>query len=83
MDDEKMKRSESKPAVDASSFAGDKIKAEHVVKEGDTLSGIALKYYGSAAKDMWMKIFEKNKSVIGDDPNMIEPGQRLRIPDID
>jgi nucleoid-associated protein YgaU len=58
-----------------------KFVAEHTVEEGDTLSGIALKYYGSATKDMWMVIYNANKSVIGDDPNLIKPGQVLKIPE--
>ena len=57
-----------------------KFIAEHTVKEGDTLSGIALKYYGSASKEMWMSIYNANKAVIGDDPNRIKPGQVLKIP---
>ncbi|MFP3853928.1 MAG: LysM peptidoglycan-binding domain-containing protein [Anaerolineales bacterium] len=68
---------------DPSVFAGTKIKAEHEVKEGETLGDIALKYYGSADKEKWMKIYEQNKRVIGDNPNSIRPGQRLRIPELD
>jgi nucleoid-associated protein YgaU len=64
-------------------FSSTKIKTEHVVAEGETLSGLALKYYGSAAKEKWMAIYDLNKRVIGDDPNLIKPGQRLRIPDLD
>ena len=64
-------------------FAGAKIKAEHEVKEGETLSGIALKYYGSAEKEKWMKIYEQNKQVIGDDPGLVKPGMHLRIPELD
>ena len=51
---------------------------KHVVVSGDTLSGIAKKYYDDAGK--YMKIYEANKDVIGDDPNMIKPGQELVIP---
>lgn len=58
-----------------------KFIAEHTVEVGDTLSGIALKYYGSATKDMWMVIYNANKTVIGDDPNLIKPGQNLKIPE--
>lgn len=54
--------------------------AEHVVGEDDTLSHIALKYYKNAAKPYWMVIFEANKEVIGDNPNIIVPGMKLRIP---
>lgn len=46
----------------------------YVVKKGDTLSGIASKY-GTT----WNKLYEKNKSVIGSNPNKIYPGQVLTI----
>lgn len=59
-----------------------KTKATHTVKSGETLSDIALKYYGSAVKEKWMAIYEANKDVIGDDPNLIKEGQKLRIPEI-
>jgi nucleoid-associated protein YgaU len=52
----------------------------HTVQSGETLSHLALKYYGSAAKDNWMKIYEANKAIIGDNPNMIKVGQELVIP---
>jgi nucleoid-associated protein YgaU len=52
----------------------------HKVVEGETLSHLALKYYGSAARESWMKIYEANKDVIGDNPNMIRVGQELKIP---
>lgn len=60
-----------------------KILAKHVVKSDETLSHIALKYYGSAVKDKWMIIYEANKDVIGDNPNIIRPGMELVIPEID
>jgi len=50
----------------------------HTVVPGDTLSGIARKYYGSAAR--WPEIFEANKDKI-QNPNLIYPGQVFVIPD--
>lgn len=46
----------------------------YVVKKGDTLSGIASKH-GTT----WQKLYEKNKSVIGNNPDKIYPGQILSI----
>lgn len=58
----------------------DKPINQHKVVAGDTLSQIALNYYGSAAKDKWMLIYEANKDIIGDNPNLIRPGMVLNIP---
>lgn len=53
-------------------------KAEiYEIVSGDTLGGIAKKFYGSAGK--YMKIFEANREIISD-PNKIYPGQKIRIP---
>jgi nucleoid-associated protein YgaU len=62
--------------------AEQKIKAVHTVAKGETLSDISLKYYGSAVKEKWMKIYEANKDVIGDNPNLIVTGQVLKIPEV-
>ena len=51
---------------------------KHTVVAGDTLSGIAKKYYDDAGK--YMKIYEANKGVIGDNPDLIKPGMELVIP---
>ena len=56
---------------------------EHTVVSGDTLSGIALKFYGSAARDKWMAIYEANKEIIGDNPSLIRVGQTFKIPNLD
>ncbi len=60
---------------------GPVLPTEHVVQSGDTLSGIAKKYYGDAAK--WPEIYKANKDVIGDDPSKIYPGQKFTIPKLD
>lgn len=49
----------------------------HLVKKGDTLSKIALEYYGDA--NLYPQIFEANRDILKD-PNKIRVGQRLRIP---
>lgn len=55
---------------------------KHKVKKGETLSHIALKYYGSATRKMWMPIYEANKSVIGNKPSRLREGVVLEIPDL-
>ena len=52
----------------------------HTVVSGDTLGKIAKKYYGNAMK--YPEIFEANKPMLKD-PDLIYPGQVLRIPAID
>ena len=51
---------------------------KHVVESGESLSTIAKKHYDDAGK--YLKIYEANKDVIGDDPNLIKPGMELIIP---
>ena len=46
----------------------------YTVKKGDTLSEIAEKYGVN-----WKTLYNKNKNVIGDNPNLIKPGQILVI----
>jgi nucleoid-associated protein YgaU len=57
-----------------------KVIRKYVVVSGDTLSGIAKKYYDDAAK--YMAIYEANKALIGDNPDLIKPGMELIIPDL-
>lgn len=49
-------------------------KKYYVVQSGDNLSSIAAKY-GTT----WQAIYDKNKGIIGNNPNVIKPGQRLEI----
>lgn len=59
---------------------GEKESKFYTVKSGDSLSKIAKEFYGNAMK--YMVIFEANKPMLKD-PNMIYPGQVLRIPELD
>ncbi|NQX86482.1 MAG: peptidoglycan-binding protein LysM [Flavobacteriaceae bacterium] len=52
----------------------------HTVASGDTLGKIAKKYYGNAMK--YPVIFDANKPMLKD-PNLIYPGQVLRIPHVE
>lgn len=47
------------------------------IVSGDTLSGIAKKYYGDAMQ--YPRLFDANKEVIKD-PDLIYPGQKIRVP---
>ena len=52
----------------------------YTVQRGDSLSKIAKAHYGNAMK--YPEIFEANKPMLKD-PNLIYPGQVLRIPDLE
>ena len=49
----------------------------YTVKSGDSLSKIAKEVYGDAMK--WEALFQANLEVIKD-PNLIYPGQQIRVP---
>jgi murein DD-endopeptidase MepM/ murein hydrolase activator NlpD len=49
----------------------------YTVRQGDTLSGIARKL---DIRGGWKVLYAINKKVIGPDPNIIEVGQKLRLP---
>ena len=50
----------------------------YTIEAGDSLSKIAKRVYGDAMK--WKALFEANREVIKD-PDLIYPGQKIRIPD--
>jgi LysM repeat protein len=50
----------------------------YTVQPGDTLWDIAQRAY--ADPEDWDTIYNANKQVIGNDPNLIKPGQVLHIP---
>lgn len=52
------------------------IERVHVVVNGENLSVIAAKYKLSS----WRTLYDMNRALIGDNPSLIKPGQRLRIP---
>lgn len=49
----------------------------YTVVKGDSLSKIAEREYGNANR--WREIYEANRATIKN-PNLIYPGQKLRIP---
>jgi nucleoid-associated protein YgaU len=56
------------------------IIATHTLTADETLSHLALKYYGHATKPYWTIIYEANKDVIGPNPNKVRPGLEIQIP---
>ncbi|MFJ8579578.1 transglycosylase family protein [Micromonospora sp. NPDC093277] len=58
-------------ATPSSGSAGD-----YVVKPGDTLSEIAEAHHLSGG---WPALYERNERVVGDNPGLIFPGQRLDL----
>lgn len=52
----------------------------YTVKSGDTFWGIAKKTLGDGSR--WREIYEisENTKLVGPDPNLIKPGQVLRLP---
>lgn len=65
-------RSSRAPAHDTGRAHCGASRGSYTVRAGDTLSGIAARY-GTT----WQRLYAANRSVIGDDPDLIVPGQRL------
>ena len=74
---EQMQREAAQKAK-AAEIQREKAVKKHVVAAGESLSVIAKKYYDDAGQ--YMKIYEANKDVIGDNPDLIQPGMELVIP---
>ncbi|GAA2489576.1 hypothetical protein GCM10009858_29590 [Terrabacter carboxydivorans] len=56
------------------------------VRRGDSLWSVAARYLGSSATDAevareWPRWYAANRDVVGDDPDLLTPGQLLRPPD--
>ncbi|MDO4258865.1 MAG: LysM peptidoglycan-binding domain-containing protein [Actinomycetaceae bacterium] len=60
-------------------------QAEHTVREGESLWSISEDVLGPQASeaeiaDAWPRIYEENREVIGDSPDLIHPGDILTVP---
>jgi len=56
-----------------------------VVRAGDTLWALAERALPAGADNgavtaRWHRIYRLNRDLIGPDPDLIQPGQRLRLP---
>jgi nucleoid-associated protein YgaU len=61
--------------------------AEVVVRRGDSLWSIAARHLGPGASDAeiaeaWPAWYTTNRDVVGDDPDLILPGQVLQAPQV-
>ena len=57
------------------------------MRRGDTLWSVAARHLGPGASDAeiakaWPAWFAENRDVVGDDPDLILPGQVLRPPQV-
>lgn len=66
--------SSTAPSTENAAEGGTRI---HVVVAGDSLSKIAKREYGDPQQ--WRRIYEANRDIIKD-PDLIYPGQQLRLP---
>jgi nucleoid-associated protein YgaU len=56
------------------------VERTYTVVAGDSLSKIAKREYGDAGA--WRRIYDANRDIVKD-PDLIHPGQRLRIPSVE
>ena len=80
--EEQRKRLAEEASKRAEEAAKPKFIAEHKVSPDETLSHLALKYYGHATRDYWMLIYEANKETIGGNPNIVRVGTVINIPEL-
>ena len=80
LSEEKAKQVSAAAAAAAEAAEKAQTIAEHTLKPDESLSHLALKYYGSAYEPYWRVIYEANKAVIGDNPGRVRPGTVLKIP---
>jgi LysM repeat protein len=66
------------PAIASAAPAGEAGVRTYKVESGDTLAGIARKYYKNSGQ--WQKIAEANKATLSD-PTKLKPGMILVIPE--
>jgi nucleoid-associated protein YgaU len=69
--------SSTAPVASPAGTSGTTTAKSYTVVSGDSLSRIAKREYGDA--NAWPRIYEANRDIIKD-PDLIYPGQTLRIP---
>lgn len=76
----KKKLAEAEAKLNALAPAAPEFIAEHTLAADETLSHLALKYYGHATPPYWKVIYEANKELIGDNPNRVHSGMLIKVP---
>jgi LysM repeat protein len=67
---------------DPAKESGKDAAGTYTVQAGDTLSKIAQHLSKEAGRDIsWQDLYAANADVIGSDPNLIKPGQQLKLPE--
>lgn len=64
---------------DSASYTITGTKTTHTIKEGETLTKVSLRYYGT--KGMWPYIVKHNPNVIKN-PNTVPYGTKIKIPEL-
>ena len=67
------------PAAEVDPAANSVCGGPYVVQRGDTLWDISRRQSGDPRR--WREIYERNRALVGDNPNLIFPGQRLDLCD--
>ncbi|MBV9627404.1 MAG: LysM peptidoglycan-binding domain-containing protein [Xanthobacteraceae bacterium] len=68
------------PHITVGTLVSQTFPTTYVVVAGDTLSAIASRFYGTGREPFWRLIYDANRGLIGENPNLIQPGQNLTIP---
>ena len=70
------------PARTAAIDPGPEVADAYVVRPGDSLWSIARAHPGAtgSVEQRWRAIWQANRDLVGDDPDLILPGQALRLP---
>ena len=54
----------------------------HIVQPGENLSNIAKTYYGDEQEAHWITLYNFNREIIGENPDLIQVGMALIIPEL-
>lgn len=71
----------ARPVADRAESPTARPTGRYVVRPGDSLWSVAVAHPGAGGTDArWRAIWAANRTAVGDDPDLIHPGQALRLP---